>query len=211
MLGVEIVARAFPRNPFTAIVVEHDDRDVRRTVGTQRRPLLLDDSFDLILQLQIERGLDPRRPRRGGRGQHHLDEVGREKRRSTAIDRQTLAERLAQLIRRQRAGSGHAKEHRPLAGLGGPQIAERIEGRGTLRQAGEKRRLRRRQHRRLDAEIALAGSSHARSLAAVGGQIQIQRENLALRETMLEPDRERHFLELRAKASRLDAVTLLQQ
>ena len=97
--------------------------------------------------------------------------------------------------------ASHAREHDALPRERQRLVAIGIEGGRTLRQAGEERRLRRRQHRRFDAEVDAARPLDAGGLIAVGGEVQIEREDLALAEPVLEPQRDDRFVELGAPAA----------
>ncbi len=149
---------------------------------------------------------------RGGRfgpacGQHHLDEVRRQKRRRRAREAQTLVPRLARLVGGQRAGRLHPPKHGPLPRDRLVALAERVEPGRPLRQAGQKRRLRRRQHRRSAAEVGAARPLGADDLVAVRREVQVQREDLALVEPMLEPQREHGLADLLAHAPRRASAT----
>ena len=124
----------------------------------------------------------------------------RQERRRRAREAQPLVPRLARLLGDQRAGRLHPPKHRALPRDRLVAIAERVVAGRPLRQAGEKRRLRRRQHRRLGAEVGAARPAGADDLIAVGREIQIERENLALVEAMLEPQREHGLADLLAHA-----------
>ena len=147
----------------------------------------------------------------GGRSPHHFDEVRRLERGAARPQRQPFVARLSILLRRQAAGIGHAAQHRQLAGARGRQALPRIERRRPLRQRGEKRRLRRRQHRGVDAEIDPARAPRTGRLVAVGGEIEIEREDLALAEAVLEPEREQHLAHLGAPAAARHALPPLDQ
>ena len=56
-----------------------------------------------------------------------------------------------------------------------------------------------------------AGAPGAGGLVAVGREVQVEREDLALREAMLEPQREHHLAHLGAEPAALHAVALLDQ
>ena len=67
-------------------------------------------------------------------------------------------------------------------------VAMRVECRRPLRQAGEKGRLCDRQLARGGPEIRVAGAFDAHNLVAIGRQAQVQREDVALRLAMFQPD-----------------------
>ena len=94
---------------------------------------------------------------------------------------EALGCRLARLLGREHAGRlPSAGARRCCRASAGARVAVRVEARRPLRQAGEERRLRRRQHRRVAAEVRVAGAPRADDLVAVRREVQIQREDLAL-------------------------------
>ncbi len=95
----------------------------------------------------------------------------------------------------------HPRQHHPLPRRGLRQAAPRVEPRRTLRQRGDERRLRRRQHRGVGAEVGVAGALGAGDLVAVGREVQVEREDLGLRQPMLEAQRDDRFLDLGAPAT----------
>ena len=208
VLGVRVVPRSFPREPLPARVVENDDGDVGGAVPLERLSMASDDADDIALQPGVERRLDPRRQVLArAAAHHHLDEMRRQKRRRVAREAQSLVPRLARLFGRQRAGCLHAPKHRALPGDRLVAVAERVVARRPLRKAGQKRRLRRREHRRLGPEVDAARLSGADDLIAVGGEIEVEREDLALVEAMLEPQREHGLADLLPHASRRASAT----
>ena len=82
---------------------------------------------------------------------------------------------------------------------GGRDVLQRVERGRPLRQRREERRLRRRQHRRVDAEVDLAGAPGPGRLVAVRREVQVQRQDLALAEAVLEPQRQHHLADLGAE------------
>ena len=69
-----------------------------------------------------------------------------------------------------------------------------------LRQAGQKRGLCRRQHRRFGGKVGSTRPAGADHLIAVGGEVEVDRENLALVEPVLEPQRQHGLANLLAHA-----------
>ncbi len=149
-----------------------------------------DDADYVTLQSRVDRRLDTRRRVLPGRGHHHLDEVRGQERRGRAREAQALVPSLTRLFGRQRSGRLHAPEHRALACDRLVAIAERVVSGWTLWEPGQKRGLRRRQHRRLGREVGAARLAGADGLVAVGREIEIEREHFALVEAMFQPQRE---------------------
>ena len=150
---------------------------------------------------RVERRLDARRTLRAGVGQHHLDEVRREEGPVNASEHQPFAARLVDLRGREESGGLHLCQYVTLPRRRRCLVAVRIERRRPLWQAGEERRLRGGQHPRLDTEVGLARTLEAGGLVAVGGEVQIERENLALRQAVFEPEGEDGFVHLRTPAA----------
>ena len=131
-----------------------------------------------------------------------LDEVRRRERRLELREGQMLIGRLARLFGGDQSGCLHPPQHGPLPREGRLRVSVRIEAGRTLRQAGQERRLRRRQHRRVVAEVRVARSSRADYLIAVRREVQVQREDLVLGEPMLQTLREHRLLHLAHERSR---------
>ena len=91
----------------------------------------------------------------------------------------------------------HAPQNNLLAGQRGRARLVGIEAGGPLRQPGKKRRLRRRQHRGRGTEVGAARALDAADLVAVAREVQVHREQLPLREAMLEADRDHRLMDLR--------------
>jgi hypothetical protein len=155
-----------------------------------------DDTGHVGLERAVERGLDARRARLAGRGQHHLDEMRRGEGRGRRREGQPLVERVREVSGGQCAARSHAAQHRALPGAGRFGMAERVEAARPLRQAGEEGRLRRREHRRRHAEVGLTRPLGAGELIAVGGEVQVQREQFGLREAMFEAQRDERLVRL---------------
>ena len=90
----------------------------------------------------------------------------------------------------------HPVDDDALALQGRIEPAIGIERGGPLCEAREQRSLCRSQHRRITAEVGATGSSRAHDLVAVGGQIQIHRQDLALGEAVFQPQRENRLGDL---------------
>src|SRR4029453_10034428 len=82
-----------------------------------------------------------------------------------------------------------------------PAGAKGIEAGGPLWESRHKRRLRWRQQRRGTSKVGAAGPFHTDDLISIRGEIQIERENLTLGESMLETHREDGFVELASYSS----------
>ena len=194
--GIAVITRAFPRQPLSPGVVEHDHRDVGCAVPIQSGPMTANDSADLALQFGIERGHNPRRLRIGSGCEHHLDEMGREKGRRRVREAELLDAGVVGLRCCQRTGVLHTTKNTALSREGGVQLAERVVTRRPARKTGQERRLRRREHRWIATEVRVAGAAGADDLVAVTGEIQIEREDFRFVETMLEAQRENGFANL---------------
>ena len=118
-----------------------------------------------------------------------------------ASEHQPFAARLVDLRGREESGGLHLCQYVTLPRRRRRLVAVRIERRRPLWQAGEERRLRGGQHPRLDTEVGLARTLEAGGLVAVGGEVQIERENLALRQAVFEPEGEDGFVHLRTPAA----------
>jgi hypothetical protein len=104
--------------------------------------------------------------------------------------------------RRDEAEIAHAADDALLPRLRAVRIAIRIERRRTMGQGREVGGLRVREHRRRCAEIGAAGAFGAGELIAVGCGVEIERENLRLRQPVFEAQRDDRFLDLRAPVAR---------
>ena len=200
VVRVEVVARPLPGEPLAARVVEHDHRDVRGAVRPQRLALVLDDPLDLALEIEVQRRDDARWPWRARRPPDHLDEMRRAERRASAVERHLLGARLAQPLGAQRAGRRHPAEHGLLPRLRGRDVLR--SGLKALGRCGSAAR------NAAWAGVSIDGSTPkynwlaragAGGLVAVGRQVQVHREDLALGEAVLEPQREHHLADLRAE------------
>ncbi len=162
-----------------------------------------DDAGDVALQLGVERRLDPRRARSPGGAQHHLDEVRREERRRV----------------RARRSAARRAPRAPARRVSAPAAAMRRSTRRCRATAAVRLRCGLKPDGRCGrparnaacagvsidasvAEVRAAGALGADDLVAVGGEVQIQREDLALGEAMLEPQRQHRLANLRAQAAR---------
>ncbi len=218
MSGVAVVAGSFPRQPLAARVVEDDNRDVRRAMRPQRFALVRDDAFDLALEVEVERRHDARRRRaaalvrrRLGQGGNHLNEMRRAEAAGPGAQDQLFGARFAQPLGAQRAGRGHAAQHRLLPHASGRHVLQGIERTRTLGQRREERRLRRRQHGWIDAEVQLARAAGAGGLVAVRRQIQVHRQDFAFGETVLEAQRQHHFAHFHGGAAVVHPFPALDQ
>ena len=202
VLGVGVVARSLPRQPLAARVVEHDDRDVRGAVRAQRFPLVLDDALDLALQIQVERRLDPRVAVAFRRRPATIStKCGALNGDASAVERHLLGARFAQPL----GAQAPAAAMRRSTGLlprrrGGDVLRSGLNAVGRCGSAARNAACAGVSIDGVDAEVQLARAPGAGGLVAVRRQVQIQREDLALGEAMLEPEREHHLADLRAPA-----------
>jgi hypothetical protein len=155
-------------------------------VRAQQLPVTFDDAGHVRLERRIECRRDPRRARRAGGVEHHLDEVRGHEPRLDSRERQPLIERLANLRRGECAVGLHPPKHRSLTPHGCLAATVGIEVGRALRQPRQKRRLCRRDCASGNAEVPAAGALDAHELIAVGRDVQIEREDFALREAVLQ-------------------------
>src|SRR5436190_12755248 len=92
----------------------------------------------------------------------------------------------------------HAVDDAMVAAQRQPRILSRIEGRRPLGKAGEESRLRDGQLARVRAKVRSARALDANDLVPVRSEIQIEREDLAFRQTMFQPKRDDCLAELRS-------------
>ena len=112
-----------------------------------------------------------------------------------------LGQRLALGVWRQRPERRHPLDDVLLASAHAFRIPIRIEPGRALWQRRQKRRLGRRQQRGAAAEVLAARALGAHQLIPVRRQIQIERENLALAQAMLEAKRDHRFVHLAGDAT----------
>ena len=172
VLRVRVVTRSLPGQPLAASVVQDDDRDVGGAVPLERLPVAPDDADDVGLESGVERSLDARREIRSGLRFHHLDKMRRQKWRRRARKAQTLVLRLARLIGGQRAGRLHPPKHGPLSRNRLVALAKWVVPGRPLRQAGQKRGLCGRQHRRFGGKVGSARPAGADHLIAVPARLR---------------------------------------
>jgi hypothetical protein len=150
------------------------------------------------------------RPPARCRREHHLHER-RAHVRLLRRARELVGQRLARLLRREQAFRLHAAQHHALAGDGGVLPAIRVEARWPLGQTREERRLRGRDQGRRHAEVRAAGALGSRDLVAVGRQVQIQGQQLALAEAVLETQGHQRLAQLLGHAARARGLAAVQQ
>ena len=103
----------------------------------------------------------------------------------------------ALLVRRDEARAQHLRQHQARRARGPPSGLARGEYfEGAFKQAGDERRFRQRQLARRLAEIAPRRRVDAVGAAAQIDAVEIELEDVRLRQPRLEPDRERQLLEL---------------
>ena len=202
MVGVEVVPRSFPGQPLAAAVVEDGDGRRVRAVVAQPVAVHLEDAPHLGLQRGVEGGLDPPWPRPGQRRENALDEVVRGKRGRVADEPQALGESPGQLVGVEIALLRHPRQHPSLPAQGGVEVAIRIENRGPLGQAGQEGGLRRRQAGGPAAEVAPARRFGSHALVAVRREAQVEGQDLAFAQAVLEPQRKHGLAQLPAQGAR---------
>jgi hypothetical protein len=101
-----------------------------------------------------------------------------------------------------RVGADQLIQHDAPSGLGGLGAAVRSASLGRLRQGDQQGLLAVGQAGRLVAEIAEAGGPRAFQIAAIGGQGQVQRQDLALGQPRLQLHGADHLDQLRAEVAR---------
>ena len=193
----EVVARSLPRQPLARAVVEHRHRRRVRAVREELRALGGDDALHLALQVGVERCADDAALRR--LFEHAFDEVRGDERLLAAIESQTFVRRRGAL----RGSQRHPREYPALPLRRGLRIAQRIERPRPLRQRGQERGLRVRQLLGGDAEVTPARADDAGRLIAVRREVQVEREELALRVAMFEPQRDDGLAYLLRERARL--------
>ena len=133
--------------------------------------------------------------------QHHLDDMRREKRRLVVDERQALRSGFRSLGRGDELEARHPADDRSLACGCGRQFAIRVERGRPLRQACKERGLRHGELIGRCAEIAAAGALGPGHLIPVRRKVQIEREDVALRKPVLQPERDDGFVQLCAGAA----------
>ena len=123
----------------------------------------------------------------------------RRKRRRLAFEIEPFVERFGSAVNGQPTVDDHASDDVLLPGRGAGHRAIRIERRRPLWKRSQKRRLRRRGGRGADAEILAARPLGSHQLIAVRRKVQVQGEDLALRQAMLEPHGNHGLAKLRGK------------
>ena len=126
-------------------------------------------------------------------------------------DFESLGPSFDRLLGRDRAGRFHAAKDDPLSRHGGVPVPIRIEARWTLRQPGEECRLRWGQHPRWNVEVGTARALDAGDLIAIPGQVQIHRQDLALREAMFQPNGDHRFVHFGPPPARARGHLTVQQ
>ena len=127
--------------------------------------------------------------------------VRRQHRHRAAAGRHRLGFGERDLVGRHRAGRGEAVEHavaRRTRDLGKPIRPAQLR---RLRQCYQERRFAKRQPPRLFAEIGERGGPDALDVAAIGCEIEIEREDLVLGQRTLDLDRAHHLAEFRHHAA----------
>ena len=155
-----------------------------------------DDALDGPLQACVERRLDPARPILARPREHALDEVRRQQPRRIATEAHALVARDRIRGCLEPAAIVHHAQDVQRARPRGRGIAPRVVARRLLRQGRQKRRFRRRQRRRRPAEVRLRRALRALNLIAVRREVQIEREDLVLRQPMFEPQRDDRLIDL---------------
>ena len=193
VLDVEVVARPFPRQPFARARcrARRPRRCARRARSSCGRWLRM---MPATIALQRAR----RASSRSARGRRSPAAASTISTKCGASER-VASLREAQLLRRARlraacvsvpAATTMRASTTSLAPPARARAAPRVEPGRPLRQRREKRGLRRRQHRRGAAEVGLARALGTGDLVAVRREVQIERENLALRQPMLQSHRD---------------------
>ena len=195
---VEEAGRADRGENLAGLVVGDEDGD-RNGIG-ERGGALRGERFQAALQA----GLDgepvdgscpaPRRPgaRRYGRRASGHGAAGR---------RHLFRPRRGGVVLGQDAGRDDAREHAVAGGFGACGVAVGAAPLRRLRQGDEQRRLGRVQPARLLAEIGERGGAHALDVAAIGGERQVELEDLVLGERPLQSERGQHLVELAGGAA----------
>ncbi len=154
------------------------------------------DADDIRLQRGIERGLDAALLTPPAVCEHHLNEMRRDECRRHGLEPQPLCAGDGRLLRSDPPLAFQSVDNRTLAGKPRFPGTIRTVCRGPVRKSREKRRLSHRQHRRRNAEVDLAGTRGTNHLVSVRREAQIQGEDLALGEAMLQSQGNLGFLQL---------------
>jgi hypothetical protein len=171
-----------------------------RAVAQEPLAVHLQDAAQAPLQVRVERRLDAAGRSRRGRA-HALDEVRGQEPARVADEAQPLGAGRRQRPRVERSRSAHALQHLALAApRSGPAVG--IERRRPLRQAGQERGLRGRQVVRGAAEVGPARGLGAHDLVPVRRDAQVQRQDLALAQPVLEAQRQQHLAQLPPRGAR---------
>ena len=155
-----------------------------------------DDAIDVRLQLGVNRGLNAGRPESPALASTISTKCGAPNGGLTG-ERQPLRPRLPEVAPRSTCPRLHPLEDDALTRHRRVARAVGIESGRPLRQARQKRSLRRREHRHRTTEVRATGALSTHDLIAVRRKVQVERQDLALRKTMLDSQREHGFVNLR--------------
>ena len=154
------------------------------------------DAGHLALERGVERRFDAPRGRAGDAGQRALHEVRGEEGALRAHDAQSFAAGRLVVLGGKEAQGPHALEHPLLPPPRGRFVTIRIERGRPLGQTGQEGRLGRREVLGRGVEIGAAGRLCALELVPVGRDVQVQGQDLALRELVLDAQGEQRFAQL---------------
>ena len=193
---VEIIGRADAGQNLAGCVVDGEDGE--RDVGAERRGKGAHALAREIFQILLHDGIDgePMHLRLRRLGDDLVGDVRRQHRHRAAAARHRLGLGERDLVGRHGTGRGEAVEHAVARGTRALGKAIRPAQLRRLRQRHQERRFAKRQPPRLLAEIGKRRGADALDVAAIGREIEIEREDLVLGQRALDLDRAHHLAQL---------------
>ncbi len=155
-----------------------------------------DDARDGALEPRVERRLHAPGTAAVEALDHPFHEVRRDHGRPRTVEVQPFVARGDQLFRRYPAAIGHRGQNAALTIDGPIGRLPGIESAWLLRKSGKERGLRGGERRDVPSEVRGRGPPCALDLIAVGGEVQVEREDLALCQPVLESHGHDRFADL---------------
>ncbi len=136
-------------------------------------------------------------------GDQALRRVRREHRKLVPMIGRGLLQRRRDVLLGEDAGGERALEHAVARRVGGCRVPVGTARLGRLRQRDEQRRLCRRQPPRLLAKIGERRGANTLDVPAIGGERQVELEDLVLGKQFFQLQRHQHLMELAADVARV--------